>query len=52
MVVIDPGHGGIDSGAIDINGTYEKDVVLKIAKEILKLNSSLFENKLDVYLTR
>lgn len=52
IVVIDPGHGGIDSGAIGVNSIYEKDVVLKIAHEILDLNKSLFENKLDIYLTR
>ena len=52
VVVIDPGHGGIDSGAIGVNGIYEKDVVLKIAKEILNLNNSLFDNELDIYLTR
>lgn len=52
VIIIDPGHGGNDSGAIGINGTYEKDVVLKIAKEILKLNKSLFDSELDIYLTR
>ena len=52
VVVIDPGHGGNDSGAIGINGIYEKDVVLKIAKEILRLNKTLFSNELDIYLTR
>lgn len=52
VVVIDPGHGGIDSGAIGLNGTYEKDVVIKVAKAILKLNKSLFDNELDIYLTR
>jgi N-acetylmuramoyl-L-alanine amidase len=52
IVVIDPGHGGIDSGAIGVNGIYEKDVVLKIANEILNLNKSLFYNELDIYLTR
>ncbi|WP_298535832.1 N-acetylmuramoyl-L-alanine amidase [uncultured Algibacter sp.] len=52
VVVIDPGHGGIDSGAIGVNGIYEKDMVLKVAKAILKLNKSLFENELDIYLTR
>jgi N-acetylmuramoyl-L-alanine amidase len=52
VIVIDPGHGGIDSGAIGVNGTYEKDVVLNIANEILKLNKSLFDNELDIYLTR
>lgn len=30
-VVIDPGHGGTDSGAVG-NGQYEKDYTLKISK--------------------
>ena len=29
VVVIDTGHGGIDSGAIGISGIYEKDAVLR-----------------------
>lgn len=32
LVVLDPGHGGIDSGAISPKGTKEKDVVLAFAK--------------------
>lgn len=52
VVVIDPGHGGIYSGAIGINCLQEKDVVLKVAKEVLKLNKMLFDNELDIYLTR
>lgn len=52
VVVIDPGHGGIDSGVVGVNGTYEKDAVLNVAKAILKLNKSLFDNELDIYLTR
>ena len=31
-VVIDPGHGGNDPGAIADNGAYEKDMNFKIAK--------------------
>ncbi len=27
-VVVDPGHGGVDPGAIGVSGTYEKDLVL------------------------
>ena len=52
VVVIDSGHGGKDSGAIGINGIQEKDVVLKVAKEILRLNKSLLDSKYDIYLTR
>lgn len=33
-VVIDPGHGGKDPGAIGPGGLREKDVVLKIAKKL------------------
>ena len=46
-IIIDVGHGGKDSGAIGINGVQEKDVVLSIANEILRLN-----NDLDIYLIR
>lgn len=52
VVVIDPGHGGNDSGAIGINKIQEKEVVLKIANEILRLNKLLLANELDIYLTR
>lgn len=34
VVVIDPGHGGRDPGAIGPNGTYEKNVVLSIAEQV------------------
>ncbi len=51
IIVIDPGHGGKDSGAVGINGTQEKDVVLNIANEILRLNKEIKE-PLDIYLTR
>jgi N-acetylmuramoyl-L-alanine amidase len=32
LVVIDAGHGGKDVGAISVNGDYEKDVTLAIAR--------------------
>ncbi|MCX5852606.1 MAG: N-acetylmuramoyl-L-alanine amidase [Deltaproteobacteria bacterium] len=34
VVVIDPGHGGEDPGAVGRKGTQEKDVVLKIARRL------------------
>lgn len=52
IVVIDPGHGGPDSGAIGINGILEKEVVLDIAQQCLLLNRSLFQDSLEIYLTR
>lgn len=33
-IIIDPGHGGTDTGAIGKQGTMEKDIVLKIAKRL------------------
>lgn len=50
-IIIDVGHGGKDAGAIGINGIQEKDVVMSIANEILRLNKNL-EKPLDIYLTR
>jgi len=37
LVVIDPGHGGDDPGAIGARGTREKSVVLKIAKRLARM---------------
>ena len=36
-IVVDPGHGGRDPGAIGPSGTREKDVVLKIAKKLARI---------------
>lgn len=36
LVMLDPGHGGHDPGCIGARGTYEKDVVLDIAKEVAR----------------
>lgn len=37
VIAIDAGHGGDDTGAIGRHGTYEKDVVLAIARELEQL---------------
>ncbi len=36
-IVIDPGHGGHDTGTIAVNGLEEKDLVLEVAKRLGKL---------------
>lgn len=34
LIIIDPGHGGVDPGAIGANGLFEKHVTLAVAKEL------------------
>lgn len=34
MIVIDPGHGGVDPGTIGLSGIYEKHVTLSMAREL------------------
>ena len=48
-IIIDAGHGGEDGGAIGKNGTFEKDINLKIAK---KLYSKLTDLNIKCILTR
>jgi len=34
VIVIDPGHGGVDNGAIGISHVVEKDIVLSVARRL------------------
>ncbi|WP_445626283.1 N-acetylmuramoyl-L-alanine amidase [Nostoc sp. DSM 114167] len=49
VVIIDPGHGGKDSGALGIGGAREKDVILPIGK---RLGEILQQHGVQVILTR
>ncbi|MCB1591307.1 MAG: N-acetylmuramoyl-L-alanine amidase [Alphaproteobacteria bacterium] len=49
-IVIDPGHGGVDPGAIGINNIHEKNVVLALSKELK--NELENTGRYEVLLTR
>jgi N-acetylmuramoyl-L-alanine amidase len=50
LVVIDPGHGGIDSGAEATNGVREKDIVLAFSLRLQEL--LVASGRFDVAVTR
>jgi len=54
IIALDPGHGGEDPGAIGPAGTYEKDVVLRLAHRLRERinNTSVNGNTLRAFLTR
>ncbi len=50
LIVLDAGHGGYDPGAIGLNGVYEKNVTLEIAKNVKQVLDKT--GKFDVLLSR
>ena len=49
VIILDAGHGGIDSGCVSVNGAEEKDINLNI---LLKLREMLRVTGFDVTVTR
>ena len=49
-IVLDPGHGGEDVGAIGASGLYEKDFTLNQTLKVMKLLEE--DERIEVYLTR
>ena len=49
VVLIDPGHGGKDPGAVGLGGLREKDIILSIGKRIAQV---LQQNGVQVVMTR
>ena len=49
VVILDAGHGGMDSGCVGANGCYEKDINLAIAKNLEQL---LTVSGFEVVMTR
>ncbi|MBI5848363.1 MAG: N-acetylmuramoyl-L-alanine amidase [Nitrospirae bacterium] len=49
-IVLDPGHGGHDPGAVGQKNLYEKDVVLDIALKLKKILAD--DPNLEIFLTR
>ena len=50
IIVIDPGHGGEDPGAVGTEGTYEKSVTLEVARKFSRELNRI--NGFKAYLTR
>ncbi len=50
VIVLDPGHGGMDGGTVSRSGVAEKEVVLSFARELRRrLNAS---GRFEVHMTR
>ncbi|MGL5081629.1 MAG: N-acetylmuramoyl-L-alanine amidase [Microcoleaceae cyanobacterium] len=49
VVIIDPGHGGSDVGAVGVGGLREKDVIFPISQQVAQI---LEQNGVQVVMTR
>jgi N-acetylmuramoyl-L-alanine amidase len=52
IVVIDPGHGGHDPGAVHGNLLKEKDVVLRVSRLIQEKLTTFYSDQVETHLTR
>lgn len=50
LIMIDPGHGGVDPGAMSRSGAWEKHIVLDFARELRR--QLLSTGRFDVQMTR
>ncbi len=50
IIVLDPGHGGVDPGAIGVSGVYEKNITLAMGRELKEVIEKQYGY--TVYLTR
>ncbi len=50
IIVLDPGHGGVDPGAVAASGAYEKDITLAVALEMRR--KLLATGRYSVVMTR
>lgn len=49
VVMLDPGHGGYDPGAVSAQGVYEKEINLEIARKVKEM---LIPSGIEVFMTR
>jgi N-acetylmuramoyl-L-alanine amidase len=48
LVVIDPGHGGIDVGATSVSGLYERDFTFSLSKKVNEILEK--EGRIQIYI--